>query len=186
MKKILFALCVFLGTVSVSKAQVFVKTDHVLSVGLGVGGTNLYSGSNYSMRIPPLNASYEVALTNQWSLGATLGIAGSRYQYFSNNNGIHYDYDYNYTYILVGARGAYHFYTDYTWDVYAGASLGLNIVSGNWNSTVPGYVNYSTDQTGVYFGLFAGARYFFSRNVAAFAELGYNIGTLNLGVSFRL
>ena len=52
--------------------------------------------------------------------------------------------------------------------------------------TLVSWGNYvSSYNSGINWSLFLGARYFFTENVGAFAELGYGISNLNLGVTFK-
>jgi len=52
----------------------------------------------------------------------------------------------------------------------------------NNGNNVNGAGNYGSS-TG--FTLYAGGRYFFSENIAAFAELGYGVSYLTVGVAFK-
>ena len=54
------------------------------------------------------------------------------------------------------------------------------------NGVVQAYNDNSTSSSAVTFSLYGGARYMFNEHVGAFAELGYNIAYLSIGVSFKL
>jgi hypothetical protein len=80
----------------------------------------------------------------------------------------------------IGVRGSYHFgkllkVNNKKFDPYAGALLGL--------------ANRSSDYRGdtwVRPGIFAGARYYFSRNFGAYGEAGYGVHAITLGMTFKL
>lgn len=169
-----------LGVVSFSNAQSWNEGDQVINVGLGFG-SNLYNGSN-SVRIPPVSGSFEYGIRDQWSVGGVLAIAGSKYEFGSGPN----YYQYNYNYVLLAGKGAYHIYSDYTWDTYVAATLGFNIVTGGYTGVRPTNHVYDPDGTSLHFGLVGGARYYFNDQIAAFGELGFSYATLNLGVSIKL
>jgi hypothetical protein len=44
---------------------------------------------------------------------------------------------------------------------------------------------YSVNSSGVLYDLFAGARYYFTDNLAVMGELGYGIAWLKIGVSLK-
>ena len=60
--------------------------------------------------------------------------------------------------------------------------LGYNIVS---YSATGDYTGPNTYGSGLGFSLFLGSRWFFSDNLAAFAELGYGVSILNAGIALK-
>ncbi|MFA8449993.1 MAG: hypothetical protein ACEPOW_04800 [Bacteroidales bacterium] len=180
MKKIILLCSIFFALMSTSKAQSFDEGSSIISAGLGLG-SNLYTGSE-TLRVPPLFVTYDYGFRDQWSLGGIIGVAGSKERWHYLNQ----SYQYNYSHFILAARGAYHIYSDYTWDAYAGASLGFDIVTGSYSGAVPVGYEYATRGSSLFLGLYAGGRYYFNDQIAAFAEIGYNVGFLNLGVSFKL
>ncbi len=79
------------------------------------------------------------------------------------------------TYILINAGANYHFYTEDKFDAYAGLFLGYNKFD---------YSGFGSPSS-TYFGARLGGRYYFSDSVGAFAELGYGLANLNVGVAFK-
>ena len=149
----------------------FDKSTSYLHAGIGFGG-GFYSGT---ITLPPISVSYEKAVTENISVGAIVGYSSSKYVYFTTD-------EYKYTYILIGARGNYHFATSEKFDPYAGVTLGYNIVS----VTAPGSGgNYNAKGSALLAGGQLGANYYFSSNLGAFAELGYGIGILTIGISAK-
>lgn len=150
-----------------------VKGQNFLNAGIGVGTFSL-SGTGGI----PLIVSAEHGFADQVSAGVVAGFVKTRIQE-----------DYHYSYYIVGARGSYHFnellnVNEEGLDIYGGASLfyrGYKARYKNFNGTG----DLVTSGGGIDFGIHAGARYMFAGNVGAFAELGYGISPLHLGVSVR-
>lgn len=151
----------------------FAKGDKLLNIGVGVN--SYYSGGF------PLGASFEVGVTDEISVGANVDYLSSKYSGFG--------FDYKFTTIYFGARGSYHFneilsIDNDKIDLYAGATVGFR--SFTFKDKYSGESLTGTYGSGVYLGAFIGGKYFFTDNVAAFAELGA-IGSTNvrLGVAFK-
>jgi len=135
--------------------------------------------------VPPVGIAVDYALPVEGiplSFGGYLGFADSKASYSWST----YKWAYEYTYGIIGARAAYHpdFGIDKL-DAYAGAMLGFALATvrttgddtfGTGASTAGGFVGGGT----------VGARYFLTPNIAPFAEVGYSIGLLTVGVAFKL
>lgn len=177
MKKLFFyPTLILLMVSSVLTAQEFNKGTNVINAGIGIGGNFNYGSFGTSSQGLGLNASYERGI---WeiggpgviSLGGYFGTKTYKYDYFGGNE--------KWTYTIVGVRGAYHYngLEVENLDVYGGAMLSYNIVSYDGNS---GSLNSRPSGT-----VFVGGRWFFSENFAVFAEGGYGVAFLSLGISFR-
>ncbi|HRE52896.1 MAG TPA: hypothetical protein PK339_15855 [Flavitalea sp.] len=177
MKKVVFILALAVTAMG-AKAQVFEKGTNMVNVGVGFG-TAL--GGLGTAR-PAISASYEHGLWDIGgpgviSLGGYIGNTGYKY------NGVGYRQKWNYT--IVGARAAYHyngFSNAENFDLYGGLMLSYNIVSysDNAGSGLNNAYGSGLGLTG-----FIGGRYLFTDNIGAFAELGYGVSVLNVGVSFK-
>jgi len=88
-----------------------------------------------------------------------------------------------YSYTVIGVRGNYHFYTTDKLDTYGGLMLGYDVVTDKWHGT--GSADYKGSGSEAACSLFVGARYYFAPGIAVFAELGYSIAILNLGIAFK-
>lgn len=174
-KTILFTsiLVMAISFVNAQKNGGFAKGDKLLNVGIGVN--SYYSGGI------PLGASFEVGITNDISIGGNVDYLSSKYDYGYGT--------YKFTALYFGARAAYHFNTllkidnDKT-DLYGGLTLGYR--SFSWSDTYSGSAGNAYG-SGVYLGAFIGGKYYFGKNIGAFAELGA-IGSTNarIGISFKL
>ena len=171
MKKAILFILISVLTVSISRAQkaAYSKGDNLLNVGIGLN--SYYSGGI------PFGASYEKGITDVIS-------AGVNFDYLSNTY-----FATKFTAIYFGVRGSYHLnealkIDNDNIDIYAGAGLGYR--SFSWSNA---YTNNSLGNSygsGVYFGIFAGGKYYFSSNIGAFLELGATGSTnARLGVAFK-
>ena len=177
-------------------AQSFSKGQVDLNLGLGLGAT--FIDGNYHTSFPPVSISAEVGVTNDISVGGYFGIAGASYSYngwdnhWNNGNQYYYTDTYRWTYYILGVRGAYHFgrfiQIDKL-DAYAGLMLAGDFVHESYttNSPYPDHAYYrSNSSSGLIASIFVGARYRFTEKVGAFAEIGYGISILTVGVNFKL
>ena len=168
-------------------SQVFEKGSQAINLGIGLGNTG-YWGSYYSGFLPSVSGSYEYGivevpmgsdLTGVVSVGGYIGWSASKYDQGWGN-----DY-YLTTDFLIGVRGNYHFIFHDKFDPYAGIILGVDVQASKWkgDGDDPG-VDYA--DTTPFGGAYAGARWYFTDNFAAFAEVGWQISVLTVGVSFKL
>lgn len=176
MKKVILSLAIaaiaFTANAQKSTGDAFDKSTSYLHFGVGFGG-GFYTGT---VTLPPISISYEKAVSDKISVGGILGYSSSKYSYFN-------DESYKYTYFLIGARGNYHFATSEKLDPYVGATLGYNIISVTAPSSQSS--DYTAKGSSLLFGAQIGANYYFSPNLGAFAELGYGIGILTIGLSAK-
>jgi hypothetical protein len=174
----------FVALATVSGAWSQEKGDNVVTVGIGFGG-NLYSGSGYTGKMPPVSLTYErFILGRLWDDKSSLGIGGylgytsAKYSYVSGLG-------WKYSDVILGVRGAVHYRFVDRLDTYSGLLLGYDIVSskatGNWGSNI----NYSPNASAVAWSWFAGGRYYFSDVFAAYAEIGYGIAWFNVGAALK-
>lgn len=141
---------------------------------VGVGLAAYYGGGL------PLGASFEVDAKNNISIGGSVDYL--RYGY--NSGG----YKWNYTFVYAGARASYHLgellnVGNDKFDPYVGATLGFRY-AGYRDSY--GYNDYvSPYSSGLYVGVHLGSRYMFSEKIGGFAEVGYGVSALRLGVTAK-
>lgn len=167
-KKLTLGLLIAGCCATAAMAQTYQKGDNLLNVGIGLGGG---FGT-------PIGLSFEHGFTDKISGGAYVS-------YSSKKENLGGWGDYKYTYILTAARASYHFdFGVEKLDPYLGAILGYNVASAKWTGT--GASPAAASAGGVIYGGHAGARYFFSEKIGAFAEVGYGVGNLNVGIAFKL
>ncbi|MBG8553008.1 hypothetical protein [Hymenobacter guriensis] len=166
-----------------ASASTFGKGTTVANLGVGVGinyGNSFVVGASKS--IPALSLSVERGIRE--GLGPGVIGAGGLLVYKSNTWGSG-EYRLTERNMYVGVRGTYHYnFTDNEkLDTYAGLSLGARIQSYSDN----GYYSNTDSWGGTYLttGLFLGARYYVTEKIGGFAEVGYDMSLLKLGVSAR-
>ena len=149
-----------------SSEALFYKGAKVAQIGIGLGS---------SLGLP-LNASFEYGITDKIGIGPYIGYAGKSYDLLGSK--------YKVTSIIIAAKGNYHFYQKEKIDIYGGATLGFNMAKAKWvgTSTLPISASYG----GFTYGFHVGGRYYFNPKIAGFAELGYGLGYLNIGLAFKL
>ncbi|MEO5584438.1 MAG: hypothetical protein ABIQ75_03200 [Flavobacteriales bacterium] len=190
-KTTLKALCLLTATASipmVTNAQ-FEKGDNVLGVGIGVlGGYNVGLSGSGVTQSPAFSLHFDHAMgelgPGTWGLGGYVGFKTTSYKY----DYIYYNYDRRYTFLVFGARGTWHYNSWHTdkLDTYAGVLLAFKSVSVKDNTDYGAYPNnYSYSGSGFGPGAFIGARYYFSDNIGAYAELGYGITVIQLGLTVK-
>ena len=164
-----------------AQTSTFTKSDNVLGVGIGLGGS-LYSGSwliSDVKRTPYLFATYErCIIDNLFNDKSSIGVGGQVGYSAFTWSGYWKQRHFN-----VCARGAFHYALVNKLDTYAGVVMGLDFESWKYESNY--YENTYDNDVDLVYTLFAGARYYFSNNFAAFAELGYGISLFNIGLAIK-
>jgi hypothetical protein len=172
MKKIILGVCLLsaLSFFTTDASAQYKNGDKLLNLGFGIN--SYYSGGI------PLSASFEVGVTDDISVGGGLDYLSYNYSGYGR-----------FTAVYIGGRGSYHFsrllnLRNEAVDIYGGLSLGYRSFSWNDNYAGPGLGN--TYSSGLFLGIHAGARYYFTKKVGGFLELGA-LGSTNarLGVAFK-
>ena len=151
-----------------------VKGTSYLQAGIGLGSYGM-SGTGGM----PITASYEYGFAKNFSAGLSAGFVKKSFLT-----------DWKYTYLIFGVRGSYHFnealkVNNPNLDLYGGAGLIYRRYSMKAMDAIDPAYNYSASGGTVDFELHAGGRYYFGKQVGAFAELGYGISPLQLGVTVK-
>jgi len=182
MKKLFLTVMATIAIAAGANAQLFQEGSKMLHLGIGVGSPYVYSGSDLS--IPPIHASFEYGIKEKIGIGGLIGYTASEYNttFFSSS------YSWKFSYLVIGARGAYHFLNNEKMDAYAGLMLAYNSASAKFESSDPDLERLVSEPSvgGVTLGAFLGGRYMFNEKIGAFAELGYNISWLSVGLNVKL
>jgi hypothetical protein len=188
-KTIFFTVCALIGVATAAQAQnTFAKGDKVANIGVGIG--SYLGGAGYTTSVPPISASFEMGIVDKlFNDKSSLGVGGY-FAYSANKyetSYASYTYGYKYSYIILGARGFLHYQLVNRLDTYAGIMLGYNIATSKYDGdAIAGYKTPTAQSAGGFaYSAFAGARFYFTDSFAAFAEVGYGIAILELGVSFK-
>lgn len=180
MKKVYLLLAVLLSAVTL-QAQTIKEGDILLNAGLGLG---TYDAQNLS--IPPISLSADYTLKdNLFDEHSALTVGGYLGYYGTKNT--YNDVTARWSNVLFGGRGAVHYNFVNKLDTYGGLMLGYNKSSHSVSGAGEGFVVDSSNSNGGFiFSLFVGARYFFTEKIGAYAEIGYGVSALELGVTFKL
>ncbi|HXC04447.1 MAG TPA: hypothetical protein VNZ86_06820 [Bacteroidia bacterium] len=195
-KTTFFILLLSFGCMDISNGQSFQKGQTDLNIGIGLGNPIL-GPDNYNT-ITPLSISLGYGITNDISIGIYGGFSGASYNYYGwddcgmgHGNGQYFTDTYKWSYYILGVQGDYHFgrfIKRDKWDVYAGLLLGNDFAHYTYytNSVCPDHIRYDSPMYGgIVCAIHAGARYRITNHVGVFAELGYGIAYLNVGVNFK-
>lgn len=178
------ALCAF--TPWVTKAQSFTKETKIISAGIGLGSSLWGSGGQGR---PAISANFEKGMweiddAGVISLGGYIGNTG----YKSTYNFGSYISESKWNYTVIGARSAFHYggLNNDAWDVYGGLMLSYNIASYSYKDNDPLYdYDSGTAASALGFTGYVGGRYNFSDKLGAYAELGYGVSVLAIGLSLK-
>lgn len=161
--------------------------DRIFHAGFGLG--MYYADGN--TKIPPLQVQVEKGIRENISVGGILGYASSSNPYndtdLNVNTGqiIRRSASLDYSYLLIGARGNYHFETSQKFDPYAGVTMGYVNVSlknkGGFDDSSP----LDVAASGLLYGAQIGANYYLTNKIGCWAELGYGVGYLNFGITYK-
>ncbi|MPR34369.1 hypothetical protein [Salmonirosea aquatica] len=173
MKKLFSSLfIVTLLACSTANAQ-YAQGDKLLNLGIGLNG---YYGGGL-----PIGASFEYGVTDQISVGAQI-------DYYTWNYG-YVGYKWRYTFMPIALRGSYHVnellnLNNDQIDLYGGVQLGYYISSFKDDT---GYIGNYNNAYGnqVLFGIHLGGKYYFKPNLGAFAEVGYGVSAVKLGLALK-
>jgi len=164
----------------------------------GIGFLTYQQGIN---SIPPLSLSAEYMVSDKISVGAEGGYYALNFEQEINFPGnLEGDTQATTSYKMEGSsKGAYgavlgnfYFLNDYKYNVYLGGRLGYVNYQTEMKSTMDDgeeVTNVSMDfgpQSGLLIGAVVGGRYMATDNIGVFAELGYGISVLKIGVTYKI
>lgn len=171
MKKMSLIIIVLFTMNSIAFSQVYNHNNILANVGIGFGSTLTGDGL-----IPPISLSAEMGYNENISVGGYFAYASTEEKFSS--------FTYSYNHLILGARGSYHFYNEDNLNAYGGLMLGYNIVSSSIEGDSD--IGSSADAGGFTYSFYLGSRYMFSDSIGAFAELGYGISYVNLGLTLKM
>ncbi len=178
MKKLaLIVATVACFALSSNAQKMFVNGTQLFKVGIGINGHGM-----------PVDVAYERGVMSDFlgveklvlGLGAKVGYYGYK-EDFATMLG---SYSYKYSNIIIGANALAHYPLVEKLDTYAGFLLGYNVAKSTYSGPGAGSAN-SPSVGGFVFGGVVGARYEFSDSVGAYAEGGFGISNLTLGLAFK-
>ncbi len=162
---------------SIQAQLAYQKNVKILNAGIGAGLYGVYGSADF----PPISVGLQFGIHERISVGGLVGYSSSSYGYRGFN--------WSYSYLFLGARGEYHLVYPQVdipknLDLYGGLTLGFNIVTVS--EPVDRVTGYTAEGSYALFGFHIGGRYYFSEKIGAFLELGYGVGVITIGASFKL
>lgn len=154
-----------------------------IDMNLGIG--LLTFGATGDVGVPPVSFSLDYAIQDDITVGGFLGYYSSSQELPSFGG----TYVFNYSYTIIAARGTYHYALIDELDTYGSVILGYIVGSSSVeepNGANPAFRPATANVGGVAYGFSVGARYHFTDNIGAFAEIGYGISLLNIGLTYKL
>ena len=194
MKKsiVLFIAITLLANSSRSLAQSFDKGTVAINAGVGfLSSIGYYAGSGVT-RTPVISLSGEYCIDKVGpgtvGVGLAFGYQSAAYTY---NYGSYYYKD-KWTTTLFGLRGTYHpeFLNSEKYDVYGAIQLSFDHFGYSFSTNDPYYNSLLYERNTLssyvrpYFIL--GGRYYFTKSIGVFGELGYDISYLKLGLTIKI
>lgn len=181
-KLVLIAFTLFTGILQLNGQDgTFSKGTSNIGVGFGLGGA--YGLNSFSTTTPAFGAHFDHGIVDLDG-GGTIGVGG-----YVGYKGFVYKIDkyrQKWNYFMVGARGTFHYdvFEVEELDTYAGIMLAYYVL--NYSDDIPNNVLVNTNySSSAYASVFAGAKYYFTPEVAAFGEVGYGVSWLTLGAAFK-
>ncbi|MDQ3051779.1 MAG: hypothetical protein M3Q95_12890 [Bacteroidota bacterium] len=194
MKKIFLVVSAFMIAATSLNAQntteTFAKKDNVLGFGFGIGG--VYGITSVSSQSPVFGVQYDRGII-ELGFGGVIGVGGfmgykSIVDKYDDFTGTYKD---KFSILIFGARGTFHYdlFRVKNLDTYAGSMIAFHSVSHK-RDYPNNYPNYNgpgrkTPGSAAYPSIFAGAKYYFAPQVAAYAEVGYGVSWLTMGIAFK-
>ncbi len=152
---------------------VFQYSNIILSAGFS---NHWYTDYNDKRLVPVFIAAeyciLDGLLENKASIGMGAVLATTNAKYLNNK----------YSYSLIGFNGACHYQFIRNLDTYLGLRVGYRTTSYK-NEGVPDWNNKSSETT---LSIYGGARYYMTKNIAGFVEIGNVIRKFNLGITYKL
>lgn len=168
-------------------AQFFNKGTNVVSAGVGLGSS--FGSFTYGSQTPGISVQYEKGV---WEIGGpgviSLGGYAGRKSFKNSGSSGAYSWSEKWSYTIIGVRSAYHYngINNEKFDVYGGLMLSYNILNYKFSDN-GGSGSYHAGSYGnaTGFSAYVGGRYLFTDNIGAFAELGYGVSYLTLGIAVK-
>ncbi len=179
-KTVLVVIVLFAFGIYRANAQAFEAGTNVLSAGIGLGST--LGDYSFASESPGFSIQYDRGI---WEAGPGVISLGGYLGFKSYSYGTP-DYSEKWHYTIIGARGAWH-WTEVpveNLDVYGGVMLSYDNLSysvHDYNGNFAGN-NYGS---GVYLSPYVGGKYYFAGNLAGYAELGFGVSILNIGLAYK-
>jgi hypothetical protein len=187
MKKAFMVLLLAILISSSTNGQAFTRETWAANLGLGFGW---YSYGYSVSSLPALSFSIEKGVWDIEDVGIISlgGAAGWKYAKYDWSY-LNYSYDWTWTDFIVAARGTLHpsFVDIEDVDLYGGLALGMRFETYKYFSVLSNNepVEFTDNNINPLIAIYVGGRYYFSDQFGIFGELGYGLGYLTIGASYK-
>ncbi|MEO6831007.1 MAG: hypothetical protein ABI378_02135 [Chitinophagaceae bacterium] len=166
-------------------APAFDKGSKTIGIFLGAGVDYAYGYDHFNDAtrsfLPIIGVYYDQGIIGNVGPG-TIGIGGVIA--YKGDHRRYNDDTYDYNSIMVAVRGTYHLTIlknkNNKFDPYGGVTVGIR--SSSFKDSYDSHTYSTVDPIA---GLFIGAKYNFTPGIGAFAEVGYDISLVRLGINFN-
>lgn len=183
-----------LGNRSGAQAQSFGEGTIAVNAGIGLfSSIGYYAGSGiHRTPVISLTGEYGITRLGPGVLGGGLAFGYQSASYTYNTSSPYYYKD-KWATTLFGLRGTYHpdFLQDENYDVYGVVQLSFDHFGYSFSTNDP-YYNSATYVYGrsavnsyVRAYLLVGGRYYFTKNIGVYGELGYDIAYVKFGLTLK-
>ncbi|MCF8331591.1 MAG: porin family protein [Bacteroidales bacterium] len=180
MKKITILLALSLMFAFSASAQNYEEGDMNLNLNIGLGSGQLPE----NIKLPPTSIQFEYGIAENFGLGLMVGYANTDYEIRLSNGDVG---NFKTGHFLLGGISQYHFYSSERSTVFAKAMLGYDITSVTFNSDDGMQADdFDNKNPALIYGIHIGGNYYFSDNAGIFAEIGYGLSILNIGLTLKL
>ncbi len=196
MENLFLFLSLSLLTFSGIQAQntTFKKGDFDATVGFGLVPT--FALDKGEATVPPVSLKLGYRLAERFSLNAYAAYSSATTSALFTDD---FKYKWKNDFLMFGLKGAVHFNQIENFDIYGGFMLGYNVplvketitpLTGNGDSNPVIDENsprpYLPAKNNLTYSGFIGVGYYPFKDIGFFAEAGYGISILQMGVNFRL
>jgi outer membrane protein W len=190
MKKVLLSAAVLFAALS-GNAQAFTKGSSTVNLGYGFLNVNRTTFKLFTFGDPtaktssmgPVVVGYEYGVTDRISVGAQVGYGQVKTTWTDDNDKTTLQLNQ----LTAIIRGAYHFGNGENFDPYVALGVGYNnfkFTAKENDKTIEGFA-YAVP-TAIGYTAALGGNYYFSKNIGAYAEVGYTAGSLiQIGVKAK-
>jgi hypothetical protein len=193
---VLFSLFTSAFTALHAQSDAFESNRFYLSIGYGQEAYNaklIYSKSereNYKFSsIGPVTLKMEYGVAEGLGIGVVLGYSTSSVNWTETSNSDNqpdYYYKFSMQKITAVARLNWHFFTDESWDTYAGIGVGYKQSTWDFDSNDSWYDEAEVNGLPVAMSLSMGVRYYFNPKFGLFFETGMGHGYVQGGLQVKI
>jgi hypothetical protein len=180
-----------------AKAQAFQQEDVIFS--LGYGTPNLtkavfkagIAGENLNATVSglgPLHVKVEYGISDKIGIGLSINHVSTNFdaQYLDDIDNKNYFANYNYNSTKFNLRTNFHFSNSDKLDAYWGFGVGYGIGSVGLSTNDPDLEEVDIDAGGLGLESTLGIRYFVTKNIGIYTEVGFAKSIIQFGLNYKL